>query len=29
MAQQQDLDFLLPLRTTPEHDKLEEPPQYP
>jgi hypothetical protein len=29
VAEQQDLDLLLPLRTTPEHDQLEQPPQRP
>src|SRR6266542_3524076 len=27
MPQQQDLDLLLPLRSEPQHDKLEQPPQ--
>ena len=29
MAQQHDLDLLLPLRTTPEHGQLEQPTQRP
>ena len=29
VAQQQDLDLLLPLGATPEHDELEQPPQRP
>src|SRR6266545_4401330 len=29
MAQQQDLDLLLPLRTEAENDQLEQPPQRP
>jgi len=29
MAEQQDLDLLLPLRTPPEDDRLEKPPQRP
>lgn len=29
VAQQQNLDLLLPLRAEPKHDKLEQPPQRP
>jgi hypothetical protein len=29
VPQQQDLDLLLPLRTTPEHNQLKQPPQRP
>jgi hypothetical protein len=29
VTQQQDLDLLLPLRPTPEHDQLEQPAQRP